>query len=49
VDTKGSSMAYRQILWTKTWSTSAKHSIKIVVAGSSGRPTVVTDGIAYMK
>jgi hypothetical protein len=49
VDTKGSSTAYRQILWTKTWSTSAKHTIKIVVAGTSGRPTVVTDGIAYIK
>ncbi|MEU6041551.1 N-acetylmuramoyl-L-alanine amidase [Actinomadura sp. NPDC047616] len=49
VDTRYSKSYYRQVVWTKTWSTSAKHTIKIVVAGTSGRPTVVTDGIAYIK
>ncbi|GAA1297126.1 hypothetical protein Psi02_13940 [Planotetraspora silvatica] len=48
-DTKTSTTNYRNIFWTKTWTTSAKHTIKIVVAGTSGRPTVVTEGIAYVK
>jgi hypothetical protein len=49
VDTRASSTAYRNIVWTKTWTTSAKHTVKIVVAGTSGRPTIATDGIAYVK
>ncbi|GAA1356047.1 peptidoglycan recognition protein [Streptomyces beijiangensis] len=49
VDLKSSTTLYRQAIWTKTWSTSAKHTVKIVVVGTSGRPTVTTDGIAYVK
>jgi uncharacterized protein with LGFP repeats len=49
VDLKASASAYRQIVWTQSWSTSAKHTVKIVVAGTSGRPTVATDGMAYVK
>ncbi|MFD4502679.1 N-acetylmuramoyl-L-alanine amidase [Streptomyces sp. NPDC058457] len=46
VDLKSSTTLYRQAIWTKTWSTSAKHTLKIVVVGTAGRPTVTTDGIA---
>ncbi|MEU3662655.1 peptidoglycan recognition protein [Streptomyces sp. NPDC032940] len=49
VDLKSSSTLYRQAIWTKTWSTSAKHTVKIVVVGTSGRPTVTTDGLVYIK
>lgn len=49
VDTKSSTTAYRQLLWTKAWNTSAQHTIKIVVAGTSGRSTIVIDGIAYVR
>ncbi|WP_329118160.1 peptidoglycan recognition protein [Streptomyces sp. NBC_01465] len=49
VDLKSSTTLYRQAIWTKTWSTAAKHTVKIVVVGTSGRPTVTTDGIAYVK
>ena len=49
VDTRSSSTAYRQLLWTKVWSTSAQHTIKIVVAGTSSRPAVAIDGIAYLR
>jgi hypothetical protein len=49
VDLKSSTTLYRQAIWTKTWSTSAKHTIKIVVVGTSGRPTVTTDGLVYIK
>ncbi|MBO0847806.1 MAG: peptidoglycan recognition protein, partial [Nocardioides sp.] len=47
VDTRASSSLYRQVQWTKTWSTSARHTIKIKVAGTSGRPTIAIDGLAY--
>ncbi|WP_225097997.1 N-acetylmuramoyl-L-alanine amidase [Streptomyces sp. CoH27] len=46
VDLKSSTTLYRQAIWTKTWSASAKHTLKIVVVGTSGRPAVTTDGIA---
>ncbi|MGW1026483.1 N-acetylmuramoyl-L-alanine amidase [Streptomyces sp. NPDC002577] len=49
VDLKSSTTQYRQAIWTKTWSSSAKHTIKIVVVGTSGRPTITTDGLVYIK
>jgi hypothetical protein len=49
VDLKSSTTLYRQAIWTKTWSSSAKHTIKIVVVGTSGRPTVTTDSLVYIK
>ena len=49
VDLKSSTTSYRQAVWTKTWSSSAKHTVKIVVVGTSGRPTVTTDGLVYIK
>jgi hypothetical protein len=49
VDLKSSTTLYRQAIWTKTWSTSAKHTVKIVVVGTSGRPTITTDGLVYIK
>ncbi|MFE0041532.1 N-acetylmuramoyl-L-alanine amidase [Streptomyces sp. NPDC059015] len=49
VDLKSSTTKYRDAIWTKTWTTSAKHTIKIVVVGTSGRPTITTDGLVYLK
>ncbi|WP_433228877.1 N-acetylmuramoyl-L-alanine amidase [Actinomadura formosensis] len=49
LDTRASSTAYRQLMWTRSWSTSGKHTIKIVVAGTSGRPTVGIDGLLYLR
>lgn len=49
VDLKSSTTKYRDAIWTKTWATSSKHTIKIVVVGTSGRPTITTDGLVYVK
>ncbi|MFC5752847.1 peptidoglycan recognition protein [Actinomadura rugatobispora] len=49
LDTRSSTTAYRQLIWTRTWSASGTHTVKIVVAGTSGRPTVGIDGIAYLR
>ncbi|MFD7893520.1 N-acetylmuramoyl-L-alanine amidase [Streptomyces sp. NPDC059743] len=49
VDLKSPTTKYRDALWTKTWPTSAKHTIKIVVAGTTGRPAITTDAIVYLK
>ncbi|MGW2619926.1 N-acetylmuramoyl-L-alanine amidase [Streptomyces sp. NPDC001500] len=49
VDLKSATTLYRQAVWTRTWTGSAKHTVKIVVVGTSGRPTVTTDGLVYLK
>ncbi|WP_390899055.1 N-acetylmuramoyl-L-alanine amidase [Streptomyces cynarae] len=49
VDLKSSTTLYRQAIWTRTWAGSAQHTVKIVVVGTSGRPTVTTDGLVYIK
>ncbi|WP_315903652.1 peptidoglycan recognition protein family protein [Streptomyces rhizosphaerihabitans] len=49
VDLKSTTTKYRDAIWTDTWTTTAKHTVKIVVVGTSGRPTVTTDGLVYLK
>ncbi|MDN3265886.1 N-acetylmuramoyl-L-alanine amidase [Streptomyces sp. CSDS2] len=49
VDLKSATTLFRQAMWTKTWSSAAQHTVKIVVVGTSGRPTVTTDGIAVLN
>ncbi|MFF4751689.1 N-acetylmuramoyl-L-alanine amidase [Streptomyces sp. NPDC002514] len=49
VDLKSSTTQYRNAIWTKSWSSSAKHTVKLVVVGTSGRPTITTDGLVYVK
>ncbi|WP_435225664.1 hypothetical protein [Streptomyces sp. Tue6028] len=46
---QSSSILYRRAIWTKPWSSSAKHTFKIAVVVPSGRPTVTTDGLVYIK
>ncbi|MFE2596052.1 N-acetylmuramoyl-L-alanine amidase [Streptomyces sp. NPDC059396] len=49
VDLKSPTTKYRDAIWTKTWSASAKHTVKIVVVGTTGRPAITTDGLVYLK
>ncbi|MFJ8948041.1 N-acetylmuramoyl-L-alanine amidase [Streptomyces sp. NPDC102395] len=49
VDLKSTTTAYRHALWTKTWPSGGKHTVKIVVSATSGRPAVTTDGIVYLQ
>lgn len=49
VDLKSSATKYRDAIWTKSWSSSAKHTVKIVVAGTGKRPTITTDGLVHLK
>ncbi len=47
VDTRSSTTKYRQALWAKSFK-AGKHTVVVVVAGTSGRATVVADGLAYV-
>ncbi|GAA2611017.1 N-acetylmuramoyl-L-alanine amidase [Paractinoplanes durhamensis] len=47
IDTKRSATAYRQALWVRSL-TPGKHTVAVVALGTSGRPTVVADGLVYL-
>ena len=49
VDLKSSTTKYRNAVWTKSWSSSARHTVKIVVVGTKSRPAITTDGLVYLK
>ncbi|MET8980803.1 N-acetylmuramoyl-L-alanine amidase [Streptomyces sp. NPDC004539] len=49
LDLKSATTKYRDAPWTHSWPTSARHTLKIEVLGTAGRPAVTTDGIAYLK
>jgi hypothetical protein len=48
IDTRSGTTKYRQALWVSSTSV-RKHTVVIVVAGTSGRSTVVSDGLAYIR
>ncbi|WP_225860500.1 peptidoglycan recognition protein family protein [Streptomyces triticiradicis] len=49
VDLRSTTTKYRDAVWTTTWTASAKHTVKLVVVGTAGRPAVTTDGLVYLK
>jgi hypothetical protein len=49
LDTYSSKTLYRQLIMRKTWSSSGKHTVKVVAAGTSGRPLVGLDGMVYVR
>lgn len=42
------STSYNQAVWTHQWSTSGRHTVKIVVWGTAGHPVVPVDGLAVL-
>ena len=48
LDLKAGTTAYRQAVWTRSWASAGRHTVKLVVAGTKGRPKVTTDGIVYL-
>ncbi|RZU74200.1 N-acetylmuramoyl-L-alanine amidase [Micromonospora kangleipakensis] len=49
VDLYSSTVKFRQVVWAKSWTGSGRHTVKIVVAGTSGRPRIITDGLVYVR
>jgi hypothetical protein len=48
VNLYSASTRYRQVVWSKGL-TGGKHTVKIVVAGTSGHPNVYTDGLVVLQ
>ncbi|MDI6101251.1 N-acetylmuramoyl-L-alanine amidase [Actinoplanes sp. NEAU-A12] len=49
VDLRSASSAYRQAVWTRTWRSSGTHTVRAQVEGTTGRPSVVLDGLVYLR
>ena len=49
VDVRAAATAYRQAVWIRNDLAAGRHRLTIVVAGTAHRPTVITDGIAYLS
>ncbi|GLY00270.1 N-acetylmuramoyl-L-alanine amidase [Actinoplanes sp. NBRC 101535] len=48
VDLKASKTSYRQAVWTRDLKP-GKHTVAVVVQATAGRPTVISDGLAYIR
>ncbi|GAB1691472.1 N-acetylmuramoyl-L-alanine amidase [Krasilnikovia sp. M28-CT-15] len=48
LDLKAGKNSYRQALWTRSFA-KGRHTVAIVVHGTGGRPTVTSDGLAYLR
>jgi hypothetical protein len=45
VNLNAATLTYRYVAYQKTWTTAGKHTLKIVVLGTSGHPRVDLDVI----
>lgn len=49
IDLRSPRTLYRRAVWTRSWNDSARHTVKITVEGTSGRPGVIADGLVYLR
>jgi subtilisin family serine protease len=49
IDLYRSSVRSRTVLFSKSWTTVAPHTVRVVVLGTSGRPRVDIDGFAILR
>ena len=49
VDLRSPSTLHRRALWSRSWTSTAPRTVKIVVEGTAGRPGIVSDGLVYLQ
>ncbi|MEU4220174.1 N-acetylmuramoyl-L-alanine amidase [Actinoplanes sp. NPDC026623] len=49
IDLRSPRSLYRRAVWTRSWNSSERHTVKIRVEGTSGRPGVISDGLVYLR
>ncbi|WP_229069628.1 peptidoglycan recognition protein [Actinoplanes sp. DH11] len=49
VDLRSSGTRYRQAVWTRMWPTAGTHTVTVQVEGTAGRPSVLLDGLTYLR
>jgi hypothetical protein len=48
LDLRAPATAHRQALFARSWSSNAAHTVAIEVVGTTGRPTVISDGLVHL-
>jgi hypothetical protein len=49
VDLRSATTQYRQVVWSRAFTSSAKHTVMINVRATAGRPGVILDDLIYLK
>jgi hypothetical protein len=49
VDLRSARTGYRQAVWSRSWSRSGRHTVRVQVEGTAGRPGAVLDGLVYLR
>ncbi|MEU4157424.1 N-acetylmuramoyl-L-alanine amidase [Actinoplanes sp. NPDC026670] len=49
VDLRSESAGNGRAVWTRSWRTSGTHTVRVQAEGTSGRPSVVLDGLVYLR
>jgi hypothetical protein len=48
-DLRSASTLHRQAIWARNWGATGMHTVKVVVAGTTGRPGVILDGLVVLR
>jgi uncharacterized protein with LGFP repeats len=49
IDLRSPETLHRRSVWTRSWSDSEPHTVRIEVEGTAGRPGVIADGLVYLR
>jgi hypothetical protein len=49
IDLRSARTIYRQAVWSRWWSGGGRHTVRVQVEGTAGRPGAVLDGLVYLK
>lgn len=49
VDLRSTTQQFARAVWTRSWPASGTHTIRVQAEGTTGRPSVVVDGLAYLR
>jgi predicted ATPase len=49
LDLRAATVQNRQAVWARNWGASGTHTVRVVVAGTTGRPGAVLDGLVVLR
>ncbi|WP_430783507.1 N-acetylmuramoyl-L-alanine amidase [Actinoplanes sp. G11-F43] len=49
VDLRSASPQHARAVWTRTWRSAGAHTVRVQAEGTSGRPSVVLDGLVHLR
>ena len=49
IDLRAPATMNRRAVWTRSWSSQDRHTVRIEVEGTAGRPGIISDGLVYLR